>query len=318
MYLLKLFFLIFAGVLMQRFTWAQKPEFLCDTAFTVIAEYEVIQTIEICSDSEKVPFQYKSAINIPVCDDTLCANVILKIHWDLAGNYSGFDTIPGFPLTKFDHKKFTTADYQKLNEILKNKNSMLRILNKNDLIDKSVKVQSKTIDAVTGATPATIKKSVVEGAVYSSYSLWHFVNGPIKNQMANYTLDIYSNEISQRMLLSDNYETQLFALQKWSAADFENQSELLFQMIRKSAPVVKANTIIKTPLPFKSRETNIRFLQLFPALDNYSQSIFLNRILTEKNVAEVYLPLIIDSPVNFNGKQMDQVREACIKFEIQN
>ena len=252
-----------------------------------------------------------------MCDDTLCANVVLKVHWDLAGNYSGFDTIPGFPLTKFDHIKFTTADYQKLDKILKNKNSMLRILNKNDLIDKSVKVKSKTVDAVTGATPATVKKSVVEGAVYSSYSLWHFVNGAIKNRISNYTLNIYSVEISKRMLFSDNYETQLFALRRWSEEDFEIHSDLLFQLIKQSVPVVKANAIIKTPIPFESEEKNSRFILLFPDLDNYSQSILINRILTEKEVAEVFLPLIMHKTTNFNQKQLEQIKEACKKYKIQ-
>jgi hypothetical protein len=194
---------------------------------------------------------------------------------------------------------------------------MLRILNKEDLVDKSVKIKSKTVDAVTGATPQTIKKSVVEGAVYTSYALWHFVNGAIKNKIANYTLDIYSEPISHKMLLSGNYETQLFALRKWSDKDYEIHSDLLFQVMRQSVPLIKANAIIKTPLPFKNMEKNKEFLALFPILDDYSKSIFMNRIITEKEVATVFLPLILGDSGNFNKKQLEQITNASRKFEIE-
>jgi len=309
--------LIFAGVLFHSFAASQEKENSCNTAFDFTGEYAEAHSINICADSENIPFRYEAEINMPVCDDTLCANVVLQIHWDLAGNYLNFDTLPDFPLTKFDHIKFTSADYLKLDQIMKNRNSMLRILNKEDLIDKSVKIKSKTVDAVTGATPQTIKKSVVEGAVYTTYSLWHFINGAIKNKIANHTLDIYSEQISRKMLLSDNYETQLFALRKWSDKDYEINSDLLFQVMRQSAPLIKANAIMKTPLPFDNFEKNKRFLALFPILDDYSKSIFMNRIITEKEVATVFLPLITSNSKGFSKKQLEQITNACKKFEIE-
>lgn len=311
------FFLIFTGVLIQTFATFQDTEMLCTTAYEYVGEHLEIHVIEICSDPENIPFCYKADLNMPVCDDTLCANAILRIYWDLAGNYTGFDTIRGFPLTKFDHIKFTTEDYRKLDLILKNRNSMLRILNKEDLIDMSVKIKSKTVDAVTGATPQTIKKSVVEGAVYSSFALWHFVNGPVKNNMANHTQGIYNEAVSRRLLLSNNYETQLFALRKWSNNDYAIHSDLLFQVIEKSVPLIKANAILKTPLPFESMEKNKKFVGLFPILDNYSKSIFVNRVITEKNIAEVFLPLIISNIRDFNKKQIEQIADACQKFGIE-
>ena len=309
--------LVFLSFLIPLTTFSQNNADCCRLAFNYIFdEYAVENAIKICRNSDQIPFRYEADINMPVCDDTLCANVILKIYWDLAGNYAGFDTIPGFPLTKFDHKKFTTADYQKMDQILKNRNSMLRILNKEDLVDKSIIIKSETVDAVTGATPQTIKNAVVEGAVYSSYSLWHFVNGAIKNSIANFTLDIYSEPISRLMLLSDNYETQLFALRRWSETDYETQSDLLFQLIRQSVPLVKANAITKTPLPFKSIEKNQQFAALFPILDTYSKSIFINRIITEKDVAEDFLSFIITNSKYFSKKQLEQIVAACLKFGI--
>ncbi|HRX12258.1 MAG TPA: hypothetical protein P5210_11440 [Draconibacterium sp.] len=309
--------IVFLSVLISTVSFSQSQVDSCKTAFNyVFDENNIENTIKICSNAKQIPFRYEADINMPVCDDTLCANVILQIYWDLAGNYAGFDTVPGFPLTKFDHKKFTSADYEKLDQILKNRNSMLRILNKEDLVDKSVKVKSETVDAVTGATPQTVKKSVVEGAVYSSYSLWHFVNGAIKNQMTQFTQNIYSESITRQLLQSANYETQLFALKKMSENDFEFHSDLLFEVIRKSVPLIKAYIIVKTPLPFSSIELNKQFAALFPTLDDYSKSMFLNRVITEKSVAEVFLPFVIENSKYFNEKQLGQIAEACRKFEI--
>ena len=118
------------------------------------------------------------------------------------------------------------------------------------------------------------------------------------------------------MLLSENYKTQLFALKQWSDNDFENYSDLLFLVIQKSVPLVKANAIVKTPFPFKEKSKNEKFLAVFPDLDNYSQSMFLNRVLTERELAEVFIPLILNNPQGFNQKQIMKIKEAEKKFDF--
>ncbi len=309
--------LIFPVTFIPLATFSQQWEDTCKFAFNYNSEeFEVENVINICTNSDQIPYQYKAEINMPVCDDTLCANVVIKLFWDLAGNYSGFDTIPGKPLTKFDHLKFEPADYLKLDQILKNRNSMLRILNKEELVDKSVKVKSNVVDAVTGATPKTIKNSVVEGAVYSSYTLWHFVNGTIKNQMTQFTQNIYSEPIARQLLESKNYETQLFALKKMSELDFETHSDILFEVIVKSAPLLKAYVIAKAPLPFSNIEKNKQFAALFPALDDYSKSIFLNQITNEEKIAKAFLPLMFPMFDDLNKKQQELIAGAYQKFEI--
>lgn len=309
--------MIFTAMFVPLMTVSQDFGDSCKFAFFFATEeFPIENSINICTNSNQIPHQYKSEIDMPVCTDTLCANVILKIYWDLAGNYKGFDTIPGKPLTKFDHLKFDTADYLKLDKILRNRNSSLRILNQEDLVDKSVKVKSNVVDAVTGATPKTIKNSVVEGAVYSSYTLWHFVHGAIKNKLSSFTHDIYSEQIARQLLISDNYETQLFALRKLSEKDFETHADLLFQVIRQSAPLIKAYVIGKTPLPFNNIEKNKQFVALFPELDDYSKSIFLNRITSERRIASTFLPLISSLLTDFNTKQLEIITDTYQKFEI--
>lgn len=297
---------------------ADSPDSLktCRKAFMYnVDDFDVANTINICLIG-MIPVGYESTLNMPVCDDKLCANVVLKINWDLAGNYVSFDTITGKPLTKFDHKRFTDTDYQRLNQILKDRNSILRTLEKNDLVDKSIQLKATTVDAVTGATPSTIKKAVVEGAVYSSYTLWHLIYGFIGDSMRANTRRIYSDLIAQQLLKSSNFETQLFALKQWSKASFETHSDLLFQVIRQSVPLIRASVINKMPLPFPNEEKNQKFVSLFPELDAYSKGIFLDRITESKPIAEVFLPLMNSKLSDLDQNQRKKYLSALKKFEI--
>lgn len=289
----------------------------CNKAFVYKSDdYAVASIIKICNDVEQLPVGYSARINMPVCDDNLCANVILKFDWDLAGNYIGFDTIPGKPLTKFDHLPFTDADYEKLDQILRNKNSALRVLERNDLIDKSVKIKATTVDAVTGATPKTIKNAVVDGAVYSSYTLWHFVNGTIKDSIRSHTNRIYSEVIAAQLLKSTNYETQLFALKKLTDNDYELHFSQLIQVIDRGVPLIKAYLINKAPLPFQDEEKNRQFVLLFPELDAYSQSIFIDRMIGNQKLANVFLPFMkLQLPI-LDQKQVDKIQQAAHKYAI--
>lgn len=298
---------------------AESPDSLttCRKAFMFKSDdYAVPNAIRICSNTAQSPVGYETDLNMQVCDDTLCANVYLKIFWDLAGNYTRFDTISGKALTKFDHKPFTDADYKKLDQILKNPNSMLRILEKNDLIDKSIKLRATTVDAVTGATPATIKNAVVEGAVYSSYALWHFVNGSAKDSIRAFTLRIYSEKMGNRMLESNNFETQLFALRQMEVNEIEGRAKLLFRVIQKSSPLIRAYVINIAPLPFLDQEANSQFVSLFPELDGYSKSIFLARIISEKRIAETFIPLMLLQAKKLDERQLEKLKSASERYKI--
>ena len=296
---------------------AQEPKNSCNKAFVYQSEtYSMADTIKICYDKNQIPDGYQAEINTPVCDDKLCANVILKFYWDLAGNYIRFDTITGKPLTKFDHKRFSELDYQKLDEILKNKNSILRILDKEDLVDKTVKIKATTVDAVTSATPATIKNAVVEGAVYSSYTLWNFVNGPIKDSIRTFTHSIYTKEVARKLLLSGNYESQLYALKQLTEDEYDQQFTLIAQVIKQSVPLIKAYVINKLPIPFKDQDKNIQFSLLFYELDSYSKSVFLDRIIGDKQIASIFLPLMIPHMSGMNQKQSEKCISAFERFGI--
>jgi len=80
--------------------------------------------------------------------------------------------------------------------------------------------------------------------------------------------------------------------------------------------LVKANAITKTPLPFESIEKNEQFVALFSILDDYSKSIFINRIITEKNTGLALLPLMKNYLEFMSEKERKLYFEACTDFNI--
>lgn len=272
-------------------------------------------TIKICIDSLALETLYETKVKMAVCDDKLCAILELNISWDPAGNYAKFDTLTGKPLTKFDHQRFSGADYLKLDQILRDRNSMLRILDIADLVDKNIRIRATTVDAVTGATPASLKNAVVEGAVYSSYTLWHYVNDTIKSLIREHTRNILTEASTRQMLNSENYDTQLFALKQFSSKDYIARFDLLCRVIKKSSPLIKAYIISKLPIPFEAKEENNKLVMLFPDLDGYSRSILLNRITEESKMTAAFIPLMMKLK-NLNDKQKEQLLSAGKKYGI--
>jgi len=95
---------------------------------------------------------YECILQTPVCNDTLCQIVKVKILWDLIGDFIRFDTLPGYPLTKYDHLPFSTDDYNKLQTTLEDGNSILGRKSEKELLDNNQMRYSEKTDAITGAT----------------------------------------------------------------------------------------------------------------------------------------------------------------------
>jgi hypothetical protein len=173
---------------------------------------------------------YFSPITTPVCKEGLCYQMIIEVYWDLLGNFSDYKVPDRFPLTKFDHEPFSEEDHIKLRKILSNKDSYLKFYTLENLVDPSAPIESKEVDGISAATHPSIKQEVVSGAVYSSFVLWHIVNGPISEKAKNYTLNqIERDKLLKRLLSSDNYHYQYFALEQ---VNEEERSMFIPQIIR--------------------------------------------------------------------------------------
>jgi len=91
---------------------------------------------------------------------------------------------------------------------------------------------------------------------------------------------------------------------------------MLFQVIRESSPLIRAYIMNRAPLPFQDQEKNRRLALLFPDLDGYTKSAFIDRITAEKQIAVVYIPLMLPLFQLLDERQQDKLITQVQKFEI--
>jgi len=222
---------------------------------------------------------YYANIKTTVCNDTLCQLVLLKVFWDLAGNFTRFDTLQGKPLTKNDHIPFTSQDYEKLHYTLIDETSILGNKTKDELLDKDRSRYSAKIDGVTGATAQEIKSAVVEGALYSTYTLWHLANGTIKGLIRKHTLSRYNDKIRQQLLKSDNPPTIIFGLKNLDEKFYYEQFDQIVDLLKFGNPLVNFYLAKKIPegvFTIQKNRTSIE--EIWHSFDRNTQSILLKYI----------------------------------------
>lgn len=244
-------------------------------------EYEV----ELLKDKNGLPEAYTTYIKTPVCDDNFCNLMHIQIYWNVLGNYIGFDTIPGNPLTKNDHIEFKIEDYNKLHKLLMNDNSIIKRKDKKDLFDDDEERVSDIVDAVTGATAQEVKDAVVEGALYSSYTIYHITYGVLSDSIFNDMKQRYSDSLEYKLLFSKHPDYQMFALKQLKESDFYIKKERILELIGESIPINRMYIMKKMPIKMWSESiVQITISDYYPDLDINGQTYFLQKIEDAENI----------------------------------
>lgn len=185
-----------------------------------IREYKITEndtlsyTLKLAFDEKGQPQYFFRNIFTPVCYTNECKPVYINFYWDLLGNYQRYDLPEGKVLTKVDHDEFKEEDYQKLQDILAQNNSIFADLKMEDLITKGTDNLTDSVDAKAGATLKTIKNQVIDGAVYTCYTLWHIAYGKAVPEMKKIIETYSSDALLHRFLKSQNHHYQYWAMAK--------------------------------------------------------------------------------------------------------
>ena len=179
------------------------------------------------------PIGYSIEVDSVVCAEGYCKIVTVQILWDALGNYKSYSVADGSFLEKalipdenMTPKKnaaedasseqnqgwtaFTEEDHAKLHQILGNPSSILK---DQQLAELTGYRDKSRVDAMSGATPLTVKESVVQGAAPSSYHLWHWANGEVVTIARELTHQNCSEEQLLEFLASDDSQYIVFALE---------------------------------------------------------------------------------------------------------
>jgi hypothetical protein len=168
--------------------------------------------VQLQYDHAGKPLQYFSEIFTPVCDDSVCRPVFIHLYWDLVGNYLKYEVPSGEVYTKIDHRDFDENDYQQLHDILSNTQSLLKDFRLDELVDTTTSRVSDSLDAITGATAKNLRNEVIDGALYTCYTLWHIANGRVTDSIRKVTDSLTTPDLLCDFLKSGNHHYQYYAL----------------------------------------------------------------------------------------------------------
>lgn len=182
--------------------------------FTITENDTTTYVLKLAFDEADKPSYFFRNVFTPVCLTGECKPVYINFYWDLLGNYTRFDFPPGEVLTKMDHREFKSDDYEKLQAILANSNSLLKDVSMEDLVGKGTENLADSVDAKAGATLKTVKNEVIDGAVYTCYTLWHLAHGKVADEMKKITETYRDEPLLHQFLASANHNYQYWALDR--------------------------------------------------------------------------------------------------------
>lgn len=254
----------------------------------------VTSDIYLLSNSLNQPQFYTSHLAAGVCSDDLCRPVNINIYWDLLGRFIAYKTPPSDPLTKFDHIELTKADHLKLHRILADTSSLLRDYAPEDMIDKRIVVHSATTDAVTGATNKSFEDDIVSGAVYTVYTLWHFVNGEIPAKILRATNKSLNDDFIKQLLTSGNASYQSYILEEITENQLFKFKDEVLKLILSQDTYVPHYAIAKLPsTTWSSTKEQNWILENFSKMTLTVQNALLDKFKDQK-ISLSALKLLVD------------------------
>ncbi|MEQ8648933.1 MAG: hypothetical protein RIC06_17215 [Cyclobacteriaceae bacterium] len=227
-------------------------------------------------DGDSVLEGYTAFIFTPICEEDKCYAVEIDFFWDAIGRYNHYDTIPGSPLTKLEHEPFTPEEYEKLHQILSEPASVLANYKKEDLVQD---IEDEGVDGVSGATINEIRESVISGAVYSCYTLWHIVHGKVVDSIQSLTYSNLNDQLVEKMVHRKDQQINYFLINIFSEEDFHDYLPHLLYTIENGQGYYAKNAIEKMPASvFKDDRAQDFFTGHFENLNYFAQISLLKKL----------------------------------------
>lgn len=262
--------------------------------------------IETISDSVGIPENYEVYIKTPICEDEQCYQVEIIFYYDLIGRFLEFDTIEGKGLTKLDHIPFTTEDYQKLYRLLINPNSPI----KNYRMDELVKnTRFSEIDGSTGATIEEVKEIVINGGVYSCFTLWQIAHGNLQDTLQQKTISLLSESLLNKLTDAHDNEVNYFLISSFSKDQFMDYLPHVLKTFQQAEGYYIKNAIeIMPPIAVNDSLMQSYFAAEFHRLNYFSQVALLKK-LNRNSLTDQMRDLLNESLDKRNSLKNELIRK---------
>jgi len=275
--------------------------------FKITENDTLTYTLKLALDDSGRPQYFFRNIFTPVCYTNECKPVYVNFYWDLLGNYIRYDLPEGKILTKVDHDEFKPEDYEKLAEILSRPNSIFADLKMEDLMTKGTDSLTNDVDAKTGATLKTIKNEVIDGAVYTCFTLWNIAYGKrIINEMKTISESYLNDEMLHNFLASSNYHYQYWGMEKVigkNGAVKKGYDKDIEQIIKGKNLFTARTALQKSGNAFFSGETKQKWLWETYQSAPYPMQIAILKKLENLSLANTVLENLSKSLTESNAEQ---------------
>lgn len=303
-------------------------------AFTIQGkDTSLVHEVYLLQDSVGFPLFYYSDILTPVCIDNICKPMAIEIYWNLAGHYVGYGVHQDELLTKYDHDLFETEDYQKLHDLLLDRHSILEQKTLDDLFDhhvdnlEKVTFNGKEVDAISGATKKEISASVVEGALYSCYTIWHLVHGPVVREIKEHLAALQIKGLKRCLLFSPYEDYQIMAIQRFEGEMLGTYLDRILEIFKTGNPLLRSVILKKLPKSYWSDERFDKMVYgIFAQLDLNSKTLLMNNLAYlspafisslmfelkhfSKNQLRTYLAFLEKHPSQFTPKMLVELKRV--------
>lgn len=158
------------------------------------------------------PLGYYMDADSVFCGEGVCRIDTVRIFWTDLGFYDGYELDKGTRLEKYDGEDFDPEDYEKLDRVLRNRDSSLATLAPMELV--KTPRGGNSVDALTGATVFIPRDDYVAGAIWTSYTLWHYLHGEVAGIVRNLTGDGMTEARLLALTGPDHPDQAVFALEQ--------------------------------------------------------------------------------------------------------
>lgn len=277
-----------------------------DIAFQYLTTDSVLLDIYTVEDAAGILEGYRSHIVSPVCEDRLCYDAELDFFWDILGRFSHFEVDPNKPLTKLDHVPFSGADYEQLNRILLTESPSFIHLRRGELIVKPDPGDSTDVDAVTGATVKAVKQDMVEGAIYTCYTLWHIANGGIVFEIQEHTKRKINEEgLIRKLLRRPQASAHYFLIENMAPQYFTVFLPEVLALAGQYDPFFTVRLLNRLPQELFGRpEVQAFLVQRYARLEPASRQLVLSRLEGAETLSPELLHLLIRSLQEADAQQV--------------
>jgi hypothetical protein len=264
------------------------------------------------------PLYFSRDVMTSVCFDDKCRPLDLTIYWNLTGRYLGFRLPEEEFLSRYDHEPFTTEDYIRLNSLLADPHLPFRNVSFEELIQPA-EIDAARVDGVSGATAKSLSAYVVEGAAYTTYTMWNIVYGATQSLVKEITEKQLTPALLARILQSPSGEDQIWGLRKINGSKKmeTNVADALLKIIG-SEDYFPAYTAVEALQPVHLTSENLQ-IQLFSkyATVNYSLR---KPIMDKLKEAPEISPEVINKSrellEDLNGEQLGQILELYVRHAV--